>query len=482
MTDAQHLWTIGDICAVTNGKTNDREAAIKNNGIITGISIDSREIKAGNLFVALPGTVSDGHKFLAAAQSAGAGAAMVSKIDNALDLPQICVSDCLRALRQLGVASRTRFGGIQFGVTGSVGKTGSKEMLRHALSQFGSCHANQRSFNNYIGVPLSLANLPQNADFAVQEMGMNAAGEIAELTRLTRPQIALITRIADNHSAFFASVADIATAKAEIFQAIEGRSIAILNRDDTFYKNLLDAALKAGVRQVISFGHHPEATYRLVSITDHPEGMTIKACFAGTDYVFDLRMYGHHLAENAMGVLACVAATGLPADKAAAALVDCQPPSGRGQRQSGIYNNCKISIIDDSYNASPASMAAAFNSLAATPPHIMVLSEMRELGAATNSAHAALAPQINKLAPRVVIAIGSAMHDMLNNLDQSVIAVAATDIDMAVAELNRAITNGDRIFIKGSNGSCAWRVRDALCAAMTTDASKIALKEASHAA
>ena len=478
MTDTQCLWTIADICAATNGQTHHDAA----DTAINGISIDSREIKAGDLFVALPGTVSDGHKFLAAAQSAGASAALVSKIDRRLDLPQICVTDCLQSLRQLGMAGRARFGGIQFGITGSVGKTGSKEMLRHALSQFGSCHASQRSFNNHIGVPISLASLPQNAEFAVQEMGMNAAGEIAELTQLTRPQIALITRIADSHSAFFASTADIAAAKAEIFQAIEGLSIAVLNRDDAFYEILHAAAIAAGAKQVISFGHHPEAAYRLVSITDHDAGMTIKACLAGTDYVFELRMYGRHLAENAMGVLACVAAAGLPADKAAAALVDCQPPSGRGQRHSGIYNNCKISIIDDSYNASPASMAAAFTSLAATPPHIMVLSEMRELGAATNRAHAALAPQINKLAPRIVIAIGTAMHDMLGALDQSIMVVAATDIEGAVKELNHAITNGDRIFIKGSNGSGAWRVRDALCAAMTSDAPKRTLKGASHAA
>ena len=197
--------------------------------MINGISIDSREIKAGELFVALPGNVSDGHKFLAAAQSAGASAALVSKIDLRLELPQIYVTDCLQALRQLGVVGRARFGGIQFGITGSVGKTGSKEMLRHVLSQFGSCHASHRSFNNHIGVPFSLANLPQNAEFAVQEMGMNAAGEIAELTKLTRPQIAMITRIADSHSEFFASISDIASAKAEIFQAIEGLSLSLIH-------------------------------------------------------------------------------------------------------------------------------------------------------------------------------------------------------------------------------------------------------------
>ena len=482
MNDTKHLWTIADICGATNGLTNDRAVATKADSIITGISIDSREIKAGDLFVALPGTVSDGHKFLAKAQSAGASAAIVSKIDRRLDLPQIQVTDCLQALRQLGVAGRARFGGIQFGITGSVGKTGSKEMLRHALSQFGSCHASQRSFNNHIGVPISLASLPQNAEFAVQEMGMSAAGEIAELTNLTRPQIALITRIAESHSAFFKSTADIATAKAEIFQATEGLSIAILNRDDAFYETLHAAAIAAGARQVISFGHHREATYRLVSIAGHDTGMTIEACLAGNDFVFELSMHGRHLAENAMGVLACVAAAGLPADKAALTLVDCQPPKGRGQRHSGVYNNCKISIIDDSYNASPTSMAAAFLSLAATPPHIMVLSEMRELGAASDAAHAALAPQINKLAPRVVIAIGAAMHQMLDNLDQSILAVAATDIDRAIAELNQAITDGDRIFIKGSNSSGSWRVRNALYAAMTANVTTSTLKGASHAA
>lgn len=482
MTDPHYLWTISDICAATNSQTKYHAKATTADNIISGVSIDSREIKAGDLFVALPGTVSDGHKFLADAHSAGANAALVSKIDYKLDLLQIGVKDCSDSLRQLGVAGRARFGGIQFGITGSVGKTGSKEMLRHALSQFGICYASRQSFNNQIGVPISLANLPPQADFAVQEMGMNAAGEIAELTSITRPQIALITRIADSHSAFFASTAHIAAAKAEIFQAIEGLSIAVLNRDDIFYETLYNAAILAGAKKVISFGHHPEAAYRLISIVDKEAGMTIRACLAGTDCIFKLTMYGHHLAENAMGVLACVAAAGLPADKAAASLVHCQPPSGRGRRHSGTYNNCKISVIDDSYNASPASMTAAFNSLYATPPHVMVLSEMLELGAATDSAHAALAPQINKLGPRVVIAIGIAMHEMLDGLDQSIIAVAAIDIEGAIAELNQAINNGDRIFIKGSNGSGSWRVRDALCVAMTADASKSNLKGSNHAA
>jgi UDP-N-acetylmuramoyl-tripeptide--D-alanyl-D-alanine ligase len=436
----------------------------------------------GDLFVALPGTASDGHKFLPAALAAGASAALVTQIDGAVALPQICVSDCLQALRQLALVGRQRFQGIKFGITGSVGKTGSKDMLWHALSQLGSCHASKRSFNNHIGVPVTLASLPEHADFAVQEMGMNAAGEIASLTRLTRPQIAFITRIADTHREFFTSTADIAAAKAEIFQGLEGLSTAILNHDDAFFENLRMAAIQAGAKKVISFGRHPEADYRLLSIDHHDAGMMIHASLAGSPCIFALRMYGSHLAENAMGVLACVAAAGLPADKAAAALVDCLLPTGRGQRSSGIYHNHSISIIDDSYNASPASMNAAFASLANTPPQIMVLSEMRELGEATAAAHAALAPHINKLAPRLVITIGAAMHDMLDGLDQSISGYAAADISAAIAHLTQSICDGDRIFIKGSNGSGAWRVRDALCAAITPDAPQNTLKGASHAA
>ena len=200
MNDMKHLWTIADVCAATDGRTNDNATATKADSIIAGISIDSREIRVWRFICGAAGLLSDGHRFLAAAQSAGASAALVSKI-NGRRFATICVTNCLQALHQLGAAGRARFGGIQFGITGSVSKQ-DKEMLRHVLSQFGSCHASQRSFNNHIGV-LSLANLPQNTEFAVQEMGMNAAGEIAELTKLTRPQIALIPASPIASIAFF---------------------------------------------------------------------------------------------------------------------------------------------------------------------------------------------------------------------------------------------------------------------------------------
>jgi UDP-N-acetylmuramoyl-tripeptide--D-alanyl-D-alanine ligase len=249
MTLAQLFWTIDEIAAATDGQPHSDAAANITANIttsITGISIDSRDTKPGDLFVALPGTTSDGHKFLPAALAAGASAALVTQIDSAVALPQICVRDCLQALRQLAMAGRQRFQGIEFGITGSVGKTGSKDMLWQALSQFGSCHASQRSFNNHIGVPVTLASLPEHADFAVQEMGMNAAGEISQLSQMARPDVAIITCIADSHAGFFSSLADIAAAKSEIFDGMSPDGIAILNRDDEFFDDLAARAHAAG--------------------------------------------------------------------------------------------------------------------------------------------------------------------------------------------------------------------------------------------
>ena len=467
MTNAQYLWTVGDICAATNGQPTDGTATTKADSTITGISIDSREIKAGDLFVALPGAVSDGHKFLAAAQSAGASAALVSKIDRTLDLPQICVSDCLSALRQLGVTGRARFGGIQFGITGSVGKTGSKDMLAHTLANFGKIHASQRSYNNQIGVPLTLSNLPVDCDFAVQEMGMNSAGEIASLTTIARPDVAMITRVASTHREFFDAMEDIAAAKAEIFQGLQHGGIAVLNLDDPFFLQLEMAAIKEGAGRTITFGRHNKAEFRLLEAGQHDSGMSVRSEIMGHELTFEMQMHGSHWAQNALGVLACVDALGLDLEIAASSLSTCQTPKGRGTRISGHYQHCAVTVIDDSYNASPASMTAAFASMKATPPKIMILSEMRELGKGTTPEHDALMPQINALSPRVVIALGPAMHAAISGLDSSIAGIAAADTCAAIEIFDNVIEDGDIVFIKGSLGSGSWQVRDAILSKLT---------------
>jgi UDP-N-acetylmuramoyl-tripeptide--D-alanyl-D-alanine ligase len=300
---------------------------------------------------------------------------------------------------------------------------------------------------------------------------MNAAGEIAALTAMARPDVVLITRIAGTHGAFFDSLNDIAKAKAEIFEGLNAAGTAILNIDDPFYDQLAGAANKANAARIISFGRKADAELCLLEARQHEKGMTVHAEIAGRELRFEMQMHGIHWAHNALGVLACIDALGLSIDDAAARLASCPIPKGRGGRLSGRYQNCKITLIDDSYNASPASMAAAFASMTATAPTIMILSEMCELGDATATEHAALMPYINGLSPRLVIALGSAMHDALDGLDDAIVAIAAPSAKSAVQVLEDTVEDGDTIFIKGSFDSGSWRVRDAISAGFETASS-----------
>ena len=258
------LWTCDYLLAGCGGALFDPAFAC---GSISGIEIDSRNCKSGDLFVALAGDRQDGHDFITKAADAGAAACLVSRPNADASIAQIIVDDPLGALARLGRAGRDRFAGKMVGITGSVGKTGCKDMLAHALTAFGKTHASQRSFNNHIGVPITLATLAADCDFAVQEMGMNAAGEIAALTALARPDIALITRIASTHGGFFDSLDDIAKAKAEIFEGLNAAGTAILNIDDPFYDQLASAATKADAARIISFGRKTDAEFCLLEGT-----------------------------------------------------------------------------------------------------------------------------------------------------------------------------------------------------------------------
>ncbi len=455
------LWTCEDLLLACNGTLFDPSVAC---APISGIEIDSRNCGSGDLFVALPGDNQDGHDFLVKAANAGATACLVSRPKSDLSTSQIIVDDTLASLGRLGAAGRRRFGGSMVGITGSVGKTGTKDMLSHILINFGKTHACKRSYNNHIGVPITLSTLPADCDFAIQEMGMNAAGEIANLTSLALPDIAMITRITNTHSGFFDTMEDIARAKAEIFQGLRAGGIAVLNLDDPFFPQLKVAAKKAGAERIITFGRQDDAEFRLLEARQNETGMSVCGKFAGHELNFDMQMYGVHWAQNAFGVLACIEALGLDIEMAATHISTCKTPAGRGTRLSGHYRHCAITLIDDSYNASPASMTAAFASMEATPPKIMILSEMRELGERTQPEHNALMPQINALSPRVVIALGPAMHSAISGLDSSIFSIAATDVNAALEIFDTVIKDGDIVFIKGSLGSGSWRVRDAILA------------------
>ncbi|MBT6566067.1 UDP-N-acetylmuramoyl-tripeptide--D-alanyl-D-alanine ligase [uncultured Candidatus Puniceispirillum sp.] len=459
------LWTVDEICAHTNGvmaKATDIASPVDH------ITIDSRMCRKGSLFVALPGATADGHQFLAKVAGADASAAIVTKPDNAVELTQIIVPDCLTALTDLAVAGRERHKGAMVAITGSVGKTGTKEMLAHILRAFGQSHANEGNFNNHIGLPLSLAALPKDSQFAIQEIGMNHAGEIATLTRIARPDVAMITRIAAVHSGHFESIDAIADAKAEIFEGMQGGT-AVLNIDDPFFDRLYRAAKAAGIKRIITFGNHGEAEFCLLSARQDDDGMKIEADLSGFPVSFRLGMSGHHWAMNALGVLACVHALRQDAVAATDHLADFGDIAGRGARHSGIFNDKAITVIDDSYNASPASMLAALEPFLTDARHcdIMVVSDMLELGTHSAVAHDEIVSIIARIAPRHVIAIGGEFARAFAHATPPCDVIFAENPAIASDLLARFVKTDDTIFIKGSKGSGAWRVTNALLDAMT---------------
>ena len=469
------LWTVDEICAHTNGVMAETAGTVSpvdnitvSNIAVDHITIDSRVCRKGSLFVALPGATTDGHQFLAKAANADASAAIVSKPDTDIELAQIIVPDCLVALTNLAVAGRERHKGKMVAITGSVGKTGTKEMLAHILRAYGQSHANEGNFNNHIGLPLSLAALPKDSQFAIQEIGMNHAGEIASLTRIARPDIAMITRIAAAHSGHFESIEAIADAKAEIFEDMHGGT-AVLNIDDPFFDHLSSAAKAAGISRIITFGNHGEAEFCLLSARQDDDGMKIEADLSGIPVSFQLGMSGYHWAMNALGVLACVHALGEDPVTATNHLAGFGDIAGRGARHRGVFDGKPITVIDDSYNASPASMSAALEPFLTGDRHsdIMVLSDMLELGSHSDTAHDDIVSTIASIAPRHVIAIGAEFARAFAKATSSSDVIFAESPASATDLLTQLIKAGDTIFIKGSKGSGAWRVTDAVLGAMT---------------
>ena len=454
--------------------------------IIAGsVEIDSRACTEGSLFVALAGQNTDGHDHLEAAAENGAVAALVERQITPAPLPLLRVSDVQQALNGLGAAGRDAHeaaGGRLVGITGSVGKTGSKEMMAHLLRASGGCHASRASFNNHLGVPLTLAALPAAPVPAVQEIGMNAPGEISVLSGLARPDVAIITRIADSHAGFFDSLEAIAAAKAEIFEGLAPGGIAILNRDDAFFGMLAGRAEAAGAGRIVTFGTDDGAEFRLLETRRADHGMTVTALIQGTPLTFTLGMRGAHWAMNAMAVLAALSMLGLDVGKTADHMRDFNDLPGRGAISRGRFAGREITLVDDSYNAGPASMRAAFASLAETPPQVMVLSDMLELGAGSAAAHAALAPQITALRPRLLVTIGSEMSRMAGTLACASRHAAGSAAE-ALEALRHHVRDGDTVFIKGSNGSGAWRVAAELAKAMQAAASSDEFSgETTHAA
>ena len=428
---------------------------------VAGLSIDSRTIAAGEAYFAIKGDVHDGHDFVAAALNSGAGLAVVAKAQAdkfAPDAPLLVVDDVLAGLINLACASRARLGAQVIAVTGSVGKTSTKEALRRLLGAQGETHASAASFNNHWGVPLSLARCPASARFAVFEIGMNHAGEIGPLVKMVRPHVAVITTVEPVHLEFFGGIEAIADAKAEIFTGVERGGAVVLNRDNSQFARLRQNAEKFGIARIVSFGADEKSDARLLDLSLHATCSAVHASILGHDVTYKLGMPGRHMAMNSLAVLAAASLAGADLALAALSLSQIEPAAGRGVRRALDLDNGEATLIDESYNANPASMAAALSVLgqAAIGPHgrrIAVLGDMLELGPTGPALHRGLNEAINANRIDLVYCCGPLMRNLWDALSAGKRGGYADNAAGLEAQAVSAIRAGDAIMIKGSLGS-----------------------------
>jgi UDP-N-acetylmuramoyl-tripeptide--D-alanyl-D-alanine ligase len=439
------LWTSDEIAAATGGTASGSFQ-------VSGIAFDSREVEPGFLFVAMPGTVHDGHDFIAAAFAAGAAAAIVSQ---PIEFPHVLVDDVAAALEALARKSRDRSKAIILGVTGSVGKTSTKEALYAALDRNrpGRVHRSVKSYNNHTGVPLSLARMPREAEFAVLEMGMNNKGEIAALARQVRPHVALITAIAPAHIENLGSEEAIADAKAEIFGALEEDGVAIVPNDTPHRDRLVRAARRQADR-IITFGSGDADVHAVHAVAAEGGGSLISAALLERELTFTISQRGEHWVSNALAVLAAVEAVGADVALAGLALADLGGLKGRGARHSVPMDGGEVLLIDESYNANPASMAATLKSLGEerdVTRRIAVLGPMRELGEHSAKLHGGLAPAVIDAHVDELILIGEEMRPLAEQVVGKVPLDIVGSVDEATSALLAKLRPGDAVLVKASN-------------------------------
>ena len=441
------LWTSAEIEAATGGRAS---APFE----VTGVTFDSREVEPGHLFVAMPGTVADGHQFVDRAFAAGAAAALV---DRPVGGPHVLVEDPAAALTALALAARNRVPEAKIlGVTGSVGKTSTKEALAAALERRcrGRVHRSVKSYNNHTGVPLSLARMPRGTLYGVFEMGMNHAGEIAALTRLVRPHVALVTAIAPAHIENLGSIEAIADAKAEVFEGLEPDGTAILPNDTPYRDRLLKAARRHAAR-IVTFGGGDADVAAVHAVRASGGGSLVTARLLEADLTFNIAQPGAHWVSNALAVLAAVEAVGADVAAAGLALGDLGGLKGRGERHRVPIEGGEALLIDESYNANPASMAATLKSLSEERipgRRIAVLGTMRELGGHSDEAHAGLAPHVLDAGISSLILVGEETRPLEQALGGQVEVQRAEDADGAAELVLRTIHPGDAVLVKASNG------------------------------
>jgi UDP-N-acetylmuramoyl-tripeptide--D-alanyl-D-alanine ligase len=442
------LWTHAELLAATGGTPSGAFDA-------DGVAFDSREIGKGDLFFALKGEATDGHLFIEKAFANGAAGAIVSE---PVDFPHILVTDTFEALQALGRAARLRMQGRVVGVTGSVGKTGTKEALFAALdrSSRGKAHRSVKSYNNHVGVPLSLARMPRDTEYGIFEMGMNHAGELRGLTALVRPHCAIVTTIAPAHIEFFKDESGIADAKAEVFEGLTDDGVAIIPRDNVHFDRL-DTAARKYAKSTVSFGFSEKSDVRLLDHVSTKGGETlITAKLSGATMCYCLSQPGEHWISNSLAVLAAVEAVGGDLAAAGLAMAELGGLAGRGARHQIAVQNGTALLIDESYNANPASMSATLSELGKVDGRkIAVLGTMKELGDKSPEYHLALAEPLAAAKVDFTILVGEEMQILAEKLRAgvegvSVIAHCASAHE-ALEVLNSELRVSDTVLVKGSN-------------------------------
>lgn len=427
---------------------------------VKGISIDTRTLEAGDAFFAIKGERFDGHDFLVAAMRAGAAVAVVdeSKLVSlgSLKLPLIVVRDVMDAMRRLGEVSRMRSKAQIIAITGSVGKTTTKEMLKTVLTPSGSVHASVGSFNNHWGVPLTLARMPQDTKFGVFEIGMNHAGEITPLVKMVRPHVAMITAIAPAHIGAFDSIEDIARAKAEIYLGVVPGGYALVNHDDRRYVMLRDLAAEAGIEHLASYGQKRGSDFWLRELDKTGDGSKLSVRIKGKDHAYEIAVPGEHMALNSVGVFGAAVLLGADVTKTREALSRIEPADGRGTRYTiGGSGAMGVTIIDESYNANPASMEAALEVLGnhegvKTKRRIAVLGDMLELGRKSKKYHEGLAKPISSSKADIVFLVGTEMEYLAKILPKEKLGGYFKDTAVLSERLKATIKSGDVVMLKAS--------------------------------
>ena len=437
------LWTSEDIAKATGGQvTSDFD--------VTGLSIDTRTLKKGDLFVALKDT-RDGHDFIAAAIEAGAGGVLCESAPESA--AAVITADSAKALEALGVFARDERTALRVGVTGSVGKTSVKDALAVMLSAFGKTHKSIKSFNNHLGVPITLATIPQEAEYAVLEMGMNHSGEMAELSKLAKPQIAIINNVVGAHLAHFESVEAIADAKAEIIQGMESGGTIILNGDNEFTPRIRKAAEAAGL-QVLTFGHSDTDDIAIVSKNSHANGGNVRLRIARQQFDVTLMVPGEHWFMNAAACMAVAVAAELPLRRCAMVLRKITAAPGRGDTHALTIDGKSVTLIDESYNANPTSMRAAMSAAALRPGRkLALLGDMYELGADELELHRGLAEPLVEAGFERVFMAGECMRLLMGALPQLMRAGWSSKPQALLTKLKGELLDGDIVLIKGSNAS-----------------------------